>query len=279
MNVGFIGTGAMGSLLIEAFVASGALDPCHIAISNRTYAKAQVLADRYPGMRAERSNASTASISDILFLCVKPHEYKKVIDELKPVMRPEQLLISITSPVLIEHLEELLPCKIAKVIPSVTNLVWSGATLCIYGSRISEEDQGIIEDLLAYISEPLPIEEPYTRIVSDLSSCGPAFFAYLVEQFVDAAVCETGIAREDAVKVASAMLLGTGLLLTEGGLSPEDVQRRVAVPGGITAQALQLLNRELDGTFNRLIRTTHKKFDDDVAKTTADFYGEEVNGQ
>ncbi|SFE99549.1 competence protein ComER [Paenibacillus catalpae] len=279
MNVGFIGTGAMGSLLVEAFVASGALDPCHIVISNRTYTKAQALAERYPGMRAERSNASTASVADILFLCVKPHEYKKVIDELKPVLRPEQLLISITSPVLIEHLEELVPCKIAKVIPSVTNLVWSGATLCIYGSRISTEDQGIIEDLLAYISEPLPIEEPYTRIVSDLSSCGPAFFAYLIGQFVDAAVCETGIAREDAVRVASEMLLGTGLLLTEGGLSPEDIQRRVAVPGGITAQALQLLNRELDGTFNRLIRTTHKKFDEDVAKITADFYGEEVNGQ
>ncbi|MCM3627236.1 late competence protein ComER [Paenibacillus glycanilyticus] len=279
MNVGFIGTGAMGSLLIEAFVASGALDPCHIVISNRTYSKAQALADRYPGMRAERSNASTASATDILFLCVKPHEYKKVIDELKPVLRPEQLLISITSPVMIEHLEELVPCKIAKVIPSVTNLVWSGATLCIYGSRITEEDQGMIEGLLAYISEPLRIEEPYTRIVSDLSSCGPAFFAYLIEQFVDAAVCETGIAREDAVKVASTMLLGTGLLLTEGGLSPEDVQKRVAVPGGITAQALQLLNRELDGTFNRLIRTTHKKFDDDVAKITADFYSKEVNGQ
>ncbi|MGO4107246.1 late competence protein ComER [Paenibacillus sp. YAF4_2] len=279
MNVGFIGTGAMGSLLIEAFVASGALDPCQIVISNRTYAKAQALAERYPGMRAERSNASTASASDILFLCVKPHEYKHVIDELLPVLQPEQLLISITSPVLIAHLEELLPCKIAKVIPSVTNLVWSGATLCIYGSRINEEDQRTIEDLLAFISEPLPIEEPYTRIVSDLSSCGPAFFAYLVEQFVDAAVCETGIAREDAVKVASEMLLGTGLLLTEGGLSPEDVQRKVAVPGGITAKALKLLSRELDGTFNRLIRTTHQKFDEDVAKITDDFYGKEVNGQ
>ncbi|WP_419873910.1 late competence protein ComER [Candidatus Pristimantibacillus sp. PTI5] len=279
MNVGFIGTGTMGSLLIEALIASGALSPTQIAVSNRTFAKAQALAIRYSGMKAEFTNAAAACGCDIVFLCVKPLEFKKAVDDIKPVIRPDQIVVSITSPVLISHLEGELDCKIAKVIPSITNHVWSGASLCIYGQSVDEDDKTLLEDLLSHISQPLRIDESFTRIVSDLSSCGPAFISFLLEQFVDAAVEETGIGREEALRVASAMLLGTGLLLTEGGMTPAEVQERVAVPGGITAKALNMLRRETDGVFNQLIRTTHDKFKEDLAKVSSAFIGEEVNGQ
>jgi competence protein ComER len=269
----------MGTLLIEAFIESGALSPAEVAVSNRTYAKAQALADRYPGMRAEYKNAETACGSDIVFLCVKPHEFIHVVEDIKPVIRPEQIVVSITSPVLVSHLEGELNCKIAKIIPSITNKVWSGASLCIYGDTMEEKDKKRLESLFTHISEPLRIAESYTRVVSDLSSCGPAFMAYLLQKFVDAAVEETGIPRSEAVKVASNMLLGTGLLLTEGRMTPEEIQERVAVPGGITAKALQLLSRETDGVFNDLIRTTHDKYKEDLIKVTTAFYGEEVNGQ
>lgn len=279
MNVGFIGTGTMGSLLIEAFIASGALKPAQIAISNRTYSKAQALADRHPGMRAEPTNAGAATGCDIVFICVKPHEFIKAVDDIAPVVTERQIVVSITSPVMIAQLEEKLVCKITKIIPSITNQVWSGATLCIYGQRLTEADKQTVESLLRHISEPLRIIESHTRIVSDLSSCGPAFFAFLLQQFIDAATEETGIPSEEARAVASEMLRGTGLLLTEGGLSPADVQERVAVPGGITAQALEYLRRETGGLFNELIRTTHSKYNDDLKKVSALFIDKEVNGQ
>ncbi len=278
MNVGFIGTGTMGSLLIEALLATGALKPPQIAISNRTFAKAQALAVRYSGMRAQSTNAGAARGADIVFLCVKPHEFKKVVDDIKPVLLPSQMVVSITSPVLISHLEGELNCKVAKVIPSITNQVASGASLCMYGANVLPEEKTRLEQLLGHISEPLRIEEHYTRIVSDLSSCGPAFIAFLLEQFIQAAVEETGIGSEEARLVASAMLLGTGRLLTEGGLTPSDIQTRVAVPGGITAKALGLLQRETEGVFNQLIRTTHAKYREDLDKVTVAFIGEEVNG-
>ncbi|MFC4778567.1 late competence protein ComER [Paenibacillus sp. GCM10023252] len=279
MKVGLIGTGSMGSLLVEALVESGALAPEQISISNRTYGKAKAIADRHPGMRAYHANVEAARGADIVFLCVKPLEFKKVVDDLRAVLQPEQIIVSITSPVLLSHLEEWLPCKITKVIPSITNLVWSGSSLCIHGSRMLEEDCDALEALLSHISEPLRVEEGYTRVVSDLSSCGPAFLSCILQQFIDAAVEETGIDRREATAVASQMLLGTGLLLTEGGLTPAQIQERVAVPGGITAHALNLLSRETEGLFHQVIRTTHAKYREDVAKVTAAFCAEEVNGQ
>ncbi|MFS0727483.1 late competence protein ComER [Paenibacillus sp. 1P07SE] len=271
MKVGFIGTGSMGSLLIESFIRSGAISPGRITASSRTMVKTERLAASYPGLRAVPTNAETARSSDLIFLCIKPLDFKHVIDDIKASVQPDTMIVSITSPVLLAQLEEWLPCKVAKVIPSITNYVCSGAALCIYGSRIAPEDQEHLENLLSHISEPIRIEEQYTRIVSDISSCGPAFFACLLQRFIEAAVQETGIDPEEATTLASRMLLGTGKLLTEGGFSPEQLQSRVSVPGGITAEAIRMLNHELDGTFNRLIRTTHAKFYEDVEKVGVSF--------
>ncbi|RAP76756.1 late competence protein ComER [Paenibacillus montanisoli] len=278
MNVGFIGIGSMGSLLIDTFIGSGALKPSQITASNRTFSKALCLADRHPGLQAVPSNRDAVINQDLVFLCIKPMEFKTVIDQIRDVVQPQQLIISITSPVMIEQLEESLPCKIAKVIPSITNYMCSGVSLCMYGDRMTDADKIRLTGLLSYISEPLPIDEQHTRVVSDLSSCGPAIMAYLLQRFIDAAVEETGIPHEQARIVASEMLLGTGQLLTAGGMTPEELQNRVAVPGGITAQALALLNHELDGIFNRLIRTTHTKYREDLDRVKVSLYGKEVNG-
>ncbi|MBM7565595.1 late competence protein ComER [Paenibacillus sacheonensis] len=278
MNVGFIGIGSMGSLLVDAFIGSGALKPSQITVSNRTFAKAICLADRHPGLKAVSSNREAVIDQDIVFLCIKPVEFKSVLDAIRDHLLPNQLVISITSPVLLEQLEDALPCKIAKVIPSITNFMCSGVSLCMYGSRMTDADIVKLNGLLAYISEPLQIDEAHTRIVSDLSSVGPAIMACLLQRFIDAAAEETGLPREQARLIASEMLLGTGQLLTTGGMSPEELQARVVVPGGITAQALALLNRELDNVFNRVIMATHAKYREDLEKVADILYGKEVNG-
>jgi len=276
MKIGFIGTGSMGSILIESLIRSGALLPEEIAAGNRTFAKAEKLAERYPGLVAARSNIEAAKHRDIVFLCVKPAEYKHVIDEIRDTVAPEQIVVSITSPVLLRQLEDQLPCKIAKVIPSITNFVQSGVTLCMYGERIEEADRNMLENLLSRFSSPIRVTENFTRIISDISSCGPAFLAFLIEKFARAATEETGLPYETAVKLAGEMAYGTGKLLTQGGFTPESLQARVSVPGGITAVGLGILRQELDDAFNRVIRATHAKYEEDLERVDAMFYGQSI---
>lgn len=272
MNLGFIGTGSMGSILIEALLQSGAVQPAEITAVNRTKSKVEALARKYPGLGVADSIVEVAADSDIIFICVKPLEFPNVLPELQKVLTPQQMVVSITSPVLIQVLEDQLPCKVAKVIPSITNYERSGASLCMYGRRMAAADQELLETLLMNISAPLRIDEEYTRVTSDLSSCGPAFLAFFVERFVEAAVEETGIPKAEATRLASEMVLGTGKLLTTGGFTPESLKQRVSVPGGITAEALKMMDAELDGMFNQLIRTTHAKYEEDLEKVEAAFY-------
>lgn len=277
MKIGFIGTGSMGTLLMESFIQSKSVMPSQMIASNRTKRKVQHLAEQYSGLTVADNNQQVVKESDLFFICVKPHEYKKVIDEIQSVVIPSQILISITSPVLIRHLEDHISCKIAKIIPSITNFSCSGASLCVYGNRLDTADISYLEDLFSNISTPVRIKEDFTRVTSDISSCGPAFLAFFVQQLVDAAVEETGISKKEATRLASEMVLGTGRLLTSGGLTPETLQQRVSVPGGITAEALKMMSVELDGIFNQLIQTTHKKYYNDLDKVESLFYGTKVD--
>jgi competence protein ComER len=266
MKAGFIGTGSMGSILIEAFIQSGAMNPEQIIASNRTPGKAEQLAHKYPGLQLAQSNLDVVNESDLIFLCIKPSEYKKVLDEIQMAVLPNQMVVSITSPVLIKHLEQILPAKISKIIPSITNYVLSGATLCMHGDRMQPEDQDFLENLMAYISSPIRVSEDHTRICSDLSSCGPAFLSFLIQCFIEAAVEETGIPQHEATLLASEMALGTGKLLTTGGFTPAALQERVCVPGGITAEGISILHSELTGVFNRVVKATHAKYKEDLEK-------------
>ena len=63
------------------------------------------------------------------------------------------------------------------------------------------------------ISTPLVIEEDITRVSSDIASCGPAFFSYLLQCFINAAVDKTNITHEEATTLVSEMVVGMGKLL------------------------------------------------------------------
>lgn len=273
MRVGFIGTGSMGSILIDSFIATGALHPDQITASNRTREKVVKLSQLHPGLLAARDNAEVVQRSQVIFICVKPLEFKKVFDDIIPWIKPEQIVISITSPILLSDLEKELPCKSAKVIPSITNSVQAGASLIMYSNRCTEEDREWIHQLFSKISSPLEIEESYTRVSSDIVSCGPAFMSYLLQRFITAAVEETGISREEATFLASQMIVGFAELISKGPFDLETLQQRVLVPGGVTGAGLAALEG-IGHVFNQLFKNTHRKYNMDLEEVAHMFYQE-----
>jgi competence protein ComER len=263
--VGFIGTGNMGSVLIDALLKSGVVKPDALVVHNRTTARAEAVAGRWPGVRVSCSPVETAVVSDVLFLCVKPPDMAAVLDKIALFLRRDQVLVSIASPVATAQLERIVVCKVAKVIPSLTHHELRGASLCMYGERMTEQDKERLERLLSAISKPARIDEAHVRAASDLTSIGPAFVAFFVEQLAAAASRRSGLPRQAAERLAGEMVLGTGLLLVQGGYSLADIQRKISVPGGITEKALGALRERLAGLFDGILEETHRKFCEDAA--------------
>ncbi|WP_411504050.1 late competence protein ComER [Brevibacillus centrosporus] len=262
-RIGFIGTGSMGTILIEALLSSKALSPGQIMIGNRTPAKAERLAELYPGLVVAPSNAELAEAAKVLLLCVKPLEYKVLLEQITPVLTPEHLLITITSPIKLSLLEERVPCAVARVVPSITNAARSGISLCEFGSRIDEAQKQYILKLFSSISHPTMVSEVFLRVTSDITSCGPAFLSYILQQMIQEAVNETGISEDAATYLTTQMFIGMADLLKEDIFTLPSLQQRVCVPGGITGEGLIPLKEGIPGLFTEVYRRTHAKFAED----------------
>ncbi|WP_238933715.1 late competence protein ComER [Brevibacillus choshinensis] len=262
-RIGFIGTGSMGSILIEALLSAKALSPGQIIMRNRTPAKAEQLAARHPGLVIAPSNAELAMQARVLLLCVKPLEYKVMLEQILPELTPEHLLITITSPIKLAQLEEIVPCAVARVVPSITNAARSGISLCEFGSRIKDEQKQTILSLFSQISQPTLITDSFLRVTSDITSCGPAFLSYILQQMIQDAVSETGISHEAATYLTTQMFIGMADLLKEEIFTLPSLQERVCVPGGITGEGLIALKNGIPGVFADVFHRTHAKFAED----------------
>lgn len=263
MQVGFIGTGSMGSILIDAFIHSSALLPSQIIAYNRTLSKVESLAARHAGLLIAPSNADVARAAKLVMLCVKPLEYQKAIEEFASELTAEHVLVTITSPVKLEQLEVLVPCPVIRVIPSITNAALAGTTLMQFGKEVSEQLRSKIRTLFSQISRPVEVEESFLRVAADLSSCGPAFVSYVLQQMIQAATKETGISEEAATYLTTQMIIGFAELVKKDLFSLQSLERRVCVPGGVTGEGLIPLKQSIPGVFNQVFLRTQQKFAED----------------
>ena len=271
MNIGIIGTGNMGTMLVEALIDGKAISPSSMIITNRTKSKAILLKDKYKKIRVGANAEEVAAQSDLLFLCVKPLDIYKMLDKIHPHLSPEKCLISITSPVSTSQIEKKVSCSIVRVIPSITNRALAGVSLITYGENCSGLWKTKVEKLISKISVPVCIDEKITRVASDIVSCGPAFFSYLLQSFIQAAVKETEIDNETATIFASEMIVGLGALLKQGHYTLPSLQEKVSVKGGITGEGIKVLDNELGDVFEHIFQATHAKFKEDLDKVEIQF--------
>ncbi len=271
MKVGFIGTGSMGSMLIETLIEAKTVNPEDIHIINRSTEKAQSIKNAFPAINQAASMEELVSSSDWLFLCVKPKEMPELFQTIAPLVSKDQLAISITSPVSINDLETTLPCKTCRVIPSILNRAQSGSMLISFSETCQTSDRAALINFVSTIASPLLIEENITRVSSDIVSCGPAFFSFLAQRFIEGAVNETEISAEDATELTTSMLIGLGKLLEQGHYTLPTLQERVCVPGGITGVGIEVLERIVGDQLNELFRATHHKYATEKKKLSEEF--------
>lgn len=266
MNIGIIGTGNMGRILTEAFIDSGAVNAESLMVANRTMAKALELKKIYPGIQVAEKAEEVALYSEMVFICVKPLEIHSLLGKITSLLTKEKCLVSITSPISTAQIETLVDCSVIRAVPSITNRALAGACLMTYGEKCAPEWKSQASDLLGKISSPIQIEQEFVRVASDIVSCGPAFFSFLLQAFIDAAIKKTNIDKERATEMAGAMIVGMGELLRKGHYTLPALQEKVCVKGGITGEGIKVLENGLGDLFHKLLDATHAKFEEDLKK-------------
>jgi competence protein ComER len=250
-QIGIIGTGSMGSMLVRSFIRSGAARPDAILAFNRTAAKLQALAAE-TGIRCGRDNREVAADADVVFLCVRPSEVRDVLCELRNELSSGKVLVSIAAGVSLEDLQAWTEARVVRVIPALTSEVLKGASLVAFGDRATPSDRETVLSLLNAIGRAVEVEEEDFEILTLLTSCGPAFIAALMEEFAAAAVRQGGVRPDLAGLLVKETLTGTAGLLRDTDF--DRLIARVATPGGVTEKGVAVIREKGPGMFDEMVR-------------------------
>jgi pyrroline-5-carboxylate reductase len=251
---GFIGTGSMGSMLIRKLIGSGLVAPSDISASSKSGISARALAGS-TGITAEPSNRTVAGNADVLFLCVKPLEVRRVIAEVRDVLKPDTLLISIAGCVSLENLRDWAGENVhcIRVIPSVTVEANAGISLVAWGDGVKPGDKKLVLGLLNAISTAVETDEQDFDLYTDLTSCGPALIVAMVREFAGAAVRTGTIPPGIAEYLVKETMIGTARILDGELASFDQVIGRVATKGGSTEEGVKVLQARLPDVMDEVL--------------------------
>ncbi|MFD1018826.1 late competence protein ComER [Thalassobacillus hwangdonensis] len=259
MNWGIIGIGNMGTILIESLIESGALDQKAITITNRTIGKALAIQEKYKGIHVEEDAVEVARKATVLFICTKPKDMKHVFEQIEPALTKDHCVISITSPLAIDYLEEHLPCQVGRIVPSITNRAFVGVSLCSFSSNMKPEMKALLMQTFKFISKPIETDENVIRVSSDIVSCGPAFLSFLMEKMMEASTEVTDLDKARATALTTEMLKGYGELLSKNHYTLQTLREKVSVKGGVTGEGLKVLEANIGDLFHKLFEATQQK--------------------
>ncbi|MGL4521197.1 MAG: late competence protein ComER [Bacilli bacterium] len=261
---GFIGTGNMGSILIEAFITSGALEEGNVHITNRTLSKCETLQQKFPEIKVHETYDSLIKSCRTIFLCMKPLDMLGFLKENGEKFRKTQLVISITSPLSVLDLQRFTDASVARCIPSITNSVYAGCTLLTFGDSMTQLEKQWLTLCCESIGTPIEVQDEFVRISSDIVSCGPAFISWVLQDMINSANSFNNLDKETATTLVSQMMIGFGELIASGKFSLETLQQKVCVKGGITGEGILALEQQCTEMFASVYTRTHKKFNHEV---------------
>ncbi len=242
--IAFIGAGSMGGAIIHGLVASGIPVSGGIRAVNRTEAKAAPL--RTLGVTSlayETDDDATERIlrgAKVVVLGVKPAGVHDVLDEIKELLEPDAVVVSIAAGVTLASMEDRIPHAVVRTMPNTPSLVGKGLTGIAPGHRATASIIALVSRVFEAVGRVLVLPEDRIDALSAISGSGPAYVYLLAEALAEAAQ-RLGFSPEDARLLADGTFVGAGALLDATGEDPAELRRRVTSPKGTTERAIAVL--------------------------------------
>lgn len=237
-NFGFIGAGNMGSAMINA-IARKYKDMIHVYdVDTRQYEK---LTEE--NIKQCQTIESLIAESTYIVMTIKPQYYKSVCDQIKDLLTPEHVVITVAPGFSIEEVQVLLGehSKVVRTMPNTPALVGEGVTaLCYKQESIADSDIEIIEERFSAFGKSFKIEEHQMNAIVALSGSSPAYGYLFIEAMADAAV-KFGVPRQMAYEMAARSIKGACEMVLETKEHPGVLKDAVTSPGGTTIEAVAKL--------------------------------------
>jgi pyrroline-5-carboxylate reductase len=233
MQVGFIGAGNMAGAL-----ARGWGDP--VLCTDSGSGRATQLADELGG-EALGSNRELAERSDLVILAHKPAQLAEVAWEAAGAAKAVVSVLARTSQADVRAAYPGIP--VFRIEPNTAAAIRRGVHL--FAEPDAQTDDGLrrqVRELFERSGAVIDVPERLMEVGGAVSGVGPAYWALVVEAWVDAAV-KAGMPAATASKLVIETMAGSADLIRAQEGDTLAVRRAVASPGGTTARGLAALER------------------------------------
>ena len=185
-----------------------------------------------------------------------------VLEEIKPFVTAEKLIVSIAAGVNINKLESNLPpeSKVIRVMPNTPALVGEGMSGMVGGINVKETDVDFVKSLLSTIGKCIIVDtEDQLDIVTAISGSGPAFFYKVINEIARAGE-KLGMDYDKALLLSIQTAIGSAKMALNRDISMEQLIANVATKGGCTAVGVNCMNENnSEKLFYDVIKSTTEK--------------------
>ncbi|HMT08094.1 MAG TPA: pyrroline-5-carboxylate reductase [Pyrinomonadaceae bacterium] len=248
LHLAFIGCGVMAESMLAGLVNNNLVDAANISASHPRESRRAELTEKY-GVSAFEGNADAAKTvvgqeNSAIVICVKPQRLKRVLDDLKDVLHPDQLVISIVAGATIEHLaEELGTAKVVRAMPNTPSQIGAGITAWTCTVAVGDDERSHVRELLSALGKELFVEtENMIDMATSLSATGPTYIFMVMEALTDAGV-HLGFSRDMAKLLVQETMLGSVKFAMESHKHPAELRNMVTSPGGTSAEAIYQMEK------------------------------------
>lgn len=264
LRVCFLGTGSMGSAVMEGLIASGHPLELISATTRSTESASKFRARGISAMaiaEAPDANALLAGDADLIVLGVKPYQIVDVLNEIKDEIAPNAVVISMAAGIKLETMAAVVPANknLIRTMPNTPALVGMGVTGVAPASSAAQDAIDATLELFNAVGVALEITEDQIDALSAVSGSGPAWVFYIMEQWEKIAV-NHGFTAEQAALMVRGTLAGSIDLLAQSDKELAELRANVTSPGGTTEQIIASLEKaDLQGIFEQSLQQALKR--------------------
>ncbi len=239
MKILIIGGGNMGLTYARSFVRAHVTSRLDLRLLARSPERVPALAAHEMGT-VWASPAECVPGADIIILAVKPQDSGVLFAQLRELVQPSQLILSIMAGVRIATLREALGTpKVIRAMPNLPAQIGMGMTAFTSTDEVTRAELVQVQNLLSTTGKTVYVEQEAAIDASTaISGSGPAYVYYCMEALM-AAAAQMGFAPAEAELLVSQTFRGAVELYSQAGLTCQDWIARVASKGGTTEAALQ----------------------------------------
>ena len=240
MKIGFLGFGNMAQALTDGLLRSGKVAPDEVAACARNWEKLCRNAG-LRGIRPLERAAQVADFADVVVVAVKPRQVEEVLTPLRGRLAGK-ILLSVAAGFTFDRYETILApgTHHLSTVPNTPVSVCEGIVVCERRHNLTADEWQAVRALLGGVGMVVEVDTPLLAVAGTVCGCAPAFVAMFIEALGDAAV-KHGIPRDEAYRMVSQMVVGTGRLQLESGTHPAAMKDAVCSPGGTTIYAVSVL--------------------------------------